>query len=424
MKILVLGGGGREHALVWKLRQSPRVTEVLACPGNAGIAQMATLVDLPLNDPYAVAQYAIENGVDLTVVGPEAPLVAGIADVFSARMQYIYGPGKAPARLEGSKIYSKQLMAELKIPTADFKVFDNAADARAYVRAANRPLVVKADGLAAGKGVRVCADAAEAEEAVDEMMVAKVYGSAANQVVVEECLEGPEATLMFFLDGENAYPMLPSQDHKRRDEGDHGPNTGGMGCYAPVPAVSEALIQQVKSEVVERILEAMDVRGFPYKGVLYVGLMLTKDGYRVLEFNVRFGDPEAQTVLPLLKTDLVDIMTASVDGVLHRVKPEWSNEKAVTVVVASGGYPGSYPKGKVIEGLDEAAKMPGVVIFHAGTALQDGKVVTAGGRVLNVTGLGASFDEAAQRAYAAIDKIHFEGMFCRRDIGWRVRSKA
>ncbi|HEX2999249.1 MAG TPA: phosphoribosylamine--glycine ligase, partial [Armatimonadota bacterium] len=334
------------------------------------------------------------------------------------------GPGKAPARLEGSKIYSKQLMAELKIPTADFKVFDNAADARAYVRAANRPLVVKADGLAAGKGVRVCADAAEAEEAVDEMMVAKVYGSAANQVVVEECLEGPEATLMFFLDGENAYPMLPSQDHKRRDEGDRGPNTGGMGCYAPVPAVSEALIQKVNSEVVERILEAMDVRGFPYKGVLYVGLMLTKDGYRVLEFNVRFGDPEAQTVLPPLKTDLVDLMTASVDGVLHRVKPEWSNEKAVTVVVASGGYPGSYPKGKVIEGLDEAAKMPGVVIFHAGTALQDGKVVTAGGRVLNVTGLGASFDEAAQRAYAAIDKIHFEGMFCRRDIGWRVRSKA
>lgn len=422
MKVLVLGGGGREHALVWKLRQSPRVSDVLACPGNAGIAQLADLVDLPLDDRHQIVQFAIDNQVDLTVVGPEAPLVAGIADVFSARLQYLYGPARAQARLEGSKVYAKTLMAELGIPTADFEVFRDPAAALAYVRAANRPLVIKADGLAAGKGVLVCDDAAEAEAAIQSILVDKAFGTAGDQIVIEERLEGEEATLMFFLDGETAHPMVPSQDHKRALDGDAGPNTGGMGCYAPVPKVSDSLVEEVRTGTVEPILEAFDLRGIHYSGVLYVGIMLTAAGYRVLEFNVRFGDPEAQTVLPLLETDLVDIMTATIDKGLYRVKPQWRPEKSVTVVLASGGYPGSYETGKVIEGLEDAAKVPGVVVFHAGTALRDGKIVTAGGRVLNVSATGATYDEAIQRAYEAAGKIHFEGMHYRRDIGKRVAS--
>ncbi|MBI3945722.1 MAG: phosphoribosylamine--glycine ligase [Armatimonadetes bacterium] len=422
MKVLVLGGGGREHALVWKLRQSPRVTEILACPGNAGIARQAELVTLPLDDLYGLAQFALENKVDLTVVGPEAPLVAGIVDVFSARTQYIFGPGKAQARLEGSKVYAKRLMARLNIPTASFEVFDSAPAAADYVRQASRPLVVKADGLAAGKGVHVCQDPAAAEAAIRQIMEEKVFGAAGDRVVIEECLEGQEATLMFFLDGETARPMIPSQDYKRVGDGDTGPNTGGMGCYAPVPAVSDALVQQVQREVIEPILEAFDVRGIHYRGVLYVGLMLTADGYRVLEFNIRFGDPEAQTVLPLLETDLVDVMIATMEGGLHRLQPKWRNEKTVTVVLASGGYPGEYEKGKVIEGLEDVAAVPGVTIFHAGTALEEGKVVTAGGRVLNVTATGPTHAEAAKRAYEAVGKIRFEGMQYRKDIGSRVRG--
>ncbi len=422
MKILVLGGGGREHALVWKLRQSRRVSDIFACPGNAGIAQMAHLVNLPLDDLYGLSQFTLENKIDLTVVGPEAPLVAGVVEVFSARTQYIFGAGKAQARLEGSKVYSKQLMAQLGIPTAGFEVFDKPEPAVAYVREANRPLVVKADGLAAGKGVIVCDDAAEAEAAIGEMMVAKAFGAAADKIVIEERLDGEEATLMFFADGQTARPMIPSQDHKRLGEGDTGPNTGGMGCYAPVPSVSSALVRRVQAETVQPILSALDARGIPYKGVLYVGLMLTAAGYQVLEFNVRFGDPEAQTVLPLMETDLVDVLLACVECELQRVEPRWSDEKSVTVVLASGGYPGAYEKGKVIEGLEDAAQVPGVTVFHAGTALQDGQVVTAGGRVLNVTGVGPTHREAARRAYEAVGKIHFDGMVRRGDIGHRLFS--
>ncbi|MDH7568104.1 MAG: phosphoribosylamine--glycine ligase [Armatimonadota bacterium] len=420
MRVLVLGGGGREHALVWKLRQSRHVTDIFACPGNAGIGEIAERVDLPLDDLYALSQWAIENKVYLTVVGPEAPLAAGVVDVFSARMCHIFGPGKAQARLESSKVYAKKLMAELQIPTAPFRVFADAAAATEYVHAAKRPLVVKADGLAAGKGVRVCATPDEAEAAVREMMVDRVFGAAADEVVVEERLEGEEATLMFFLDGETARPMIPSQDYKRLREGDQGPNTGGMGCFAPVPAVSDALVQQVHTEVVDRVLDALDIRGIHYKGVLYVGIILTTEGYRVLEFNVRFGDPEAQTVLPLLESDLVEILLGVLEGGLRRLEPVWSQQKAVTVVLASAGYPGAYEKGKVIEGLEEAAKVPGVTLFHAGTAEANGRVVTAGGRVLNVTGVGETHAEAARRAYEAVEKIHWEGMQVRRDIAARV----
>ncbi|HOJ21034.1 MAG TPA: phosphoribosylamine--glycine ligase [Armatimonadota bacterium] len=423
MRVLVLGGGGREHALVWKLRQSPRVTDLFACPGNAGIAQMAETVQLSLDDPNALAQFAIENRIDLTFAGPEAPLVAGVGDMFGARLLHLFGPGKAQARLEGSKVYAKKLMRELGIPTAEFEVFADATKAIEYARAANRPLVVKADGLAAGKGVIVCDGPAEAEDAIRQIMVDQAFGAAGKEIVIEERLEGEEATLMFFLDGRTSAPMLPSQDHKRRDEGDAGPNTGGMGCYAPVPAVPEALVAEVQQGVVAPILEALDLRGIPYKGVLYVGLMLTREGYRVLEFNVRFGDPEAQTVLPLLESDLVDVATTVIDGGLYRLKPRWSSQKALTVVLASGGYPGSYETGKVIEGLEDAAKVPGVVVFHAGTAERDGQIVTAGGRVLNVTAVGETHAEAAKRAYEAVSKIHFEGMYYRRDIGWRVISK-
>jgi phosphoribosylamine--glycine ligase len=416
MKVMVVGGGGREHALVWKIAQSPRVEEIFCTPGNAGIKKIARCVDISAEDIKALADFAEKKSIDLTVVGPEAPLVEGIVDEFEVRGLKAFGPNKAASQIEGSKVFAKNLMEKYNIPTAAFRVFDNSVDAINYIDSIDAPMVVKAEGLAAGKGVVVAKDKDAAVSAVKSIMEQRIFGKAGARVVIEEYLEGPEVTVLSFCDGKIAVPMVSSRDHKRVFDNDEGPNTGGMGAISPAPAYSMELAEVVEKEIIQKTVEAMAAEGIPFKGVLYTGLMLTKKGPRVLEYNCRFGDPETQVVLPRLKTDLIDIMEACIDGNLEKVMIEWKEEKAVCVVLASGGYPGPYEKGKVIKGLSEA-EAEGALVFHAGTAEKNGKIITAGGRVLGVTALGDTEDKARQEAYNAISKISFEDMHYRKDIG-------
>lgn len=429
LKVLVIGGGGREHALVWKLAQSPQVSRIFCAPGNAGIAKLAECVPLAATDGDGLLLFAVENGIDLTVVGPEVPLIAGIVDLFEQRGLRIFGPAREPAQLEGSKAYAKGLMLRYNIPTATFATFTSHEAASYYVRShfhaqSDAPLVVKADGEAAGKGVYICRTDAEAQAALSQIMLERVFGASGDTVVVEEFLEGEEASLMAFTDGTTIVPMIPVQDHKRALDGDLGPNTGGMGCYAPVPAITPAIYQQAVDQILRPAVEAIRESGIPYKGVLYAGIMITKDGsLKTLEFNCRFGDPETQVVLPLLETDLVDILMGVTDAHLDEVEVRWKTQSAVCVVLASGGYPGAYATGLPIEGLEQVAHLSDVVAFHAGTKFDDeGRVVTSGGRVLGVTALGDDFTQARARAYAAVKNLSFDHMHCRGDIGHRAEK--
>jgi len=423
MRVLVVGGGGREHALAWKLRQSPRVRQVLCAPGNGGIREVATCVPIDAADVHALLAFAQKERVDLTVVGPEAPLAAGIVDLFEMHGLRIFGADRAAAGLEGSKAFAKELMRRHGIPTAAARVFTDPAEARGYLREVGAPVVVKADGLAAGKGVVICRTLGEAEEALRAIMEERIFGSAGERCIVEEFLEGEEASFLAFTDGTTVVPMPASQDHKAVFDGDQGPNTGGMGAYSPAPVVTPALQEQVMAEVMVPTVRAMAAEGRPYRGVLYAGLMITAAGPKVLEYNARFGDPEAQPILARLESDLLPLLEACIDGTLADARPIWRPDAAVCVVLASGGYPGRYPTGLPIAGLEEAGREEGVVVFHAGTALRDGRVVTAGGRVLGVTARGATIREAVDRGYRAAAKIGFEGLHYRRDIAHRALAK-
>ncbi|KMY68647.1 phosphoribosylamine--glycine ligase [Desulfocarbo indianensis] len=424
MKVLVVGGGGREHALVWKLAQSPKVTELYCAPGNPGMQEAAQLVDIGAEDIPQLLSFAKEKKIDLTVVGPEAPLVAGIADAFEAAGLLVAGPSAYAAQLEGSKAFAKEMMYWNRVPTAEYKVFDDPEEAKKYAREAGRKLVVKADGLAAGKGVLLCKDAAEAEAAIDQVMVAKAYGAAGDKAVIEDWLEGEEASFLVFTDGKTIVAMPSSQDHKAIGEGDAGLNTGGMGAYSPAPVVSKKVQEMAQWWICQPIIEALAKKGHPFKGILYAGLMINEKGDpSVLEFNVRFGDPECQPLLMRLESDLFDILYKLAQGKLHEAEVKWSDDPTVCVVLASQGYPESYEKGKPISGLEEAAKVPGVVVFHAGTAAQDGRIVTAGGRVLGVTAKGHSIGEAVDRAYEAAALISWDGKYLRRDIAHRAMGR-
>ncbi|MGQ9497085.1 MAG: phosphoribosylamine--glycine ligase [Desulfotomaculales bacterium] len=415
MRILVVGGGGREHALVWKLAQSPRVKQIFAAPGNGGIGEVATCVDVQAEDVQGLLALARQEHIDLTVVGPEAPLAAGIVDTFRAAGLRIFGPTREAAAIEGSKVFAKRLMEKYGIPTARAAVFEDPEAARKYIREANTPCVVKADGLAAGKGVIVADDVETALDAVDIIMVRRAFGAAGARVLIEERLEGEEASILAFSDGERVLPLLPAQDHKRVFDGDAGPNTGGMGAYAPAPACTPEMVRDIEERILLPAVRALKNEGVPYVGVLYAGLMLTADGPKVLEFNVRFGDPEAQPLLVLLAGDLVDAMEAALDGELDKIRLAWHPGAAVCVVMAAAGYPGPYKKGDPIVGLADVP--PDVVVFHAGTARRNGELVTAGGRVLGVTARGADLAAAVDRAYDAVERIHFAGAHYRRDIG-------
>ena len=426
MQILLIGGGGREHALAWKLAQSAQVEKIWAAPGNPGIAavEKCECVELNLNDLDAVADFAEEHGIDLTVVGPEATLVAGIADVFASRGLAVFGPSKAAAQLEGSKAFAKNIMAKYDIPTAFFKVCEDIETAKAYVKEKGAPIVIKADGLAAGKGVVVAMTEDEALEAIDEMMGEQhKFGGAGARVVIEEFMQGEEASLLAFTDGEHIVPMIASQDHKRAFDGDKGPNTGGMGTYAPAPVLTDILRLRAVEKILKPVVAAMKAEGMPYKGCLYAGLMVCGDEVKVVEFNCRFGDPETQVVLPLLDGDLAEIMLACATGGLDKVDIGWKDKATVCVVLASGGYPESYKNGYPISGLDKAGALPDTVVFHAGTKISDGSVVTAGGRVLGVTASGKDIAEAQERAYKAVSLISFTDMQYRKDIAWRALKK-
>ncbi|MBN1346892.1 MAG: phosphoribosylamine--glycine ligase [Phycisphaerae bacterium] len=416
MKILVVGGGGREHAMAWKIKQSPRCSKLLCAPGNAGTAEVGVNVGLAAEDVPGLLKLAKDQKIDLTVIGPEAPLCEGIVDAFEAEGLRVFGPNQAGAQLEGDKAHAKAMMRAHAIPTAEARVFQDFKNAYDYVATRDEPIVVKAAGLAAGKGVIVCDDPPDALLALERIMKKHEFGSAGDTVVVEERLEGQEVSILAFVDGRNIYVMESSQDHKAIGAGDTGPNTGGMGAYCPAPIVTEELMALIERQVLVPIVDAMNRQGTPYKGILYAGLMLTPAGPKVLEFNCRFGDPETQPVLMRLDCDLVEVMEAVIDGKLDQVTLKWDPRPAVCVVMASGGYPGSYEKGKVITGLEEAGALPDVVVFHAGTKAQDGQVVTSGGRVLGVTALGSTIASAKQRAYEAVDKIQYEGAYCRRDI--------
>jgi len=419
-RVLVVGSGGREHALSWKLAASPQVETVYCAPGNGGTGAVATNVPIAATDLDGLARFARDESIDLTVVGPEAPLVAGIVDRFRAAGLAVFGPSAAAAQLEGSKAFAKQFMARHQIPTAAYATFTEVEPAVAYVRDHGAPIVVKASGLAAGKGVIVAATVAEAEQAVRAILADGAFGEAGAEVVIEACLVGEECSVIAITDGSALFTLPAAQDHKRIGEGDRGPNTGGMGAYCPAPVLTPALAKQVEREVLRPAVDGMRADGTPFTGVVYAGLMVSPDGLKVLEFNVRFGDPECQPLMASLGDDLYEVLAAAAAGTLAGHAPHPRPGAALTVVLAAAGYPGSYPKGDEITGIDEAEEDPKVVVFHAGTRLDGDRLVTHGGRVLGVTGLGATLAEAKERAYAACDRIHFAGKTLRHDIGARA----
>ena len=418
MKILVVGSGGREHALVWKIAQSKLVKKIFCAPGNGGISQMAECVDIKADDVPGLLDFARREKIDLTVAGPEAALVAGIVDEFSNYKLPVFGPRKRAAMLEESKAFAKQVMMHYHVPTAGFRVFVDLSEAKKYIGARGAPCVVKADGLAQGKGVIVAKSIQEANRAATAMIENRAFGDAGKRIIVEDCLVGQEASILCFTDSKVIVPLVTSQDHKRIFDNDLGPNTGGMGAYSPAPVVTKELFNEITQKVFSRMIAGLNAEGIEYRGILYAGIMLTKTGPQVLEFNVRFGDPETQAILPRLKTDLVEVMLAVVNQKLSRYPAlEWDQRACVCVVCAAKGYPGEYTKDKEIFGLDEAAKLEDVMVFHAGTKKVGDKIVTNGGRVLGVTGLGATIKDAISKTYSAVNKISFEGMHYRRDIG-------
>ena len=422
---MVVGSGGREHALVWKIAQSSLADKIFCAPGNGGISDPAECVDIKADDIPALLDFSQRQKIDLTVVGPEAPLVSGIADEFAHYGLDVFAPSRAAACLEASKVFAKELMAKYNVATADFKVFDNAADAKRYVQKKGAPCVVKAEGLAQGKGVVVSETAEEAIGAISDMMEKRIFGDAGRRIVIEDCLAGQEASILVLTDSKTVVPLASSQDHKRVFDGDKGPNTGGMGAYSPAPVVSSSLWDEILNNIIYRTVDGLAREGIEYRGVLYAGIMVTKEGPKVLEFNVRFGDPETQAILPRLESDLVEVMLACAKARLAGFKNlKWSSRACVSVVMSSGGYPGNYEKGKDISGLDEAAKTGEVVVFHAGTkklpagsGQASARYVTNGGRVLDVTGLDTTIKGAIEKTYQAVEKIKFEGAHYRRDIG-------
>ncbi len=422
MKILVIGSGGREHALCWKIKQSSRTEKLYCMPGNAGTAKFAVNVDIDIRDNDAVKMFCEEKSIGLVVVGPEVPLARGITDVLENGGIKVCGPSYAASRLESSKMFSKEQMGRRGVPTASFRIFDDIQKAEEHIKSVGAPIVVKADGLAAGKGVIVAKTEEEALQAAKAMLEDKTFGAAGHKIIVEECLEGEEASVMVLSDGTNIIPLESSQDHKRAYDGDKGPNTGGMGAYSPAPVVTEEVFKRIKEEVLQPIVDGLREEGMPYKGLLYAGIMMTDEGPKVLEFNVRFGDPEAQVILPRLKSDFVDLLEATADGDLSGVTPEWESNVCACVVLASKGYPGEYEKGLEIKGTEEAEK-EGVIVFNAGTKMSDGQLVTSGGRVLNVVGKGRDIKEAMDNIYKGIEKISFDGMHYRKDIGYRAIAR-
>ncbi len=423
MKVLVIGGGGREHAIVWKLAQSNKVEKIYCSPGNAGISELAECIDISPNDHEGLVNFAKYEWIDMTIVGPEDPLSKGIVDAFEKNGLKIMGPSKAAAEIEASKVFAKEFMKKYNIPTAEYRVFTSYIHAEEYVRMKGAPIVIKADGLAAGKGVIVAKTVDEAIDALKKIMKEKAFGDAGERVVVEECLTGEEASYLVFTDGETILPMASSQDHKRVFDNDEGPNTGGMGAYSPAPVVSPDVEEKIMEKVMKPAIRGLKKEGRQYKGVLYAGLMI-KDGQPyVLEFNCRFGDPETQPLLTRLNTDLLEIAIAIAEGKLSSMMLEWKPEASVCVVAASGGYPGSYEKGKPIKGLDKVKEIKDVVVFHAGTSFKDGQIVTSGGRVLGLTALGADIKEARDRAYQAIKLIEFDGMHYRKDIALKALKR-
>ena len=430
MRILVIGSGGREHALIYKIAQSKLVDKIFCAPGNGGISKQAECIDIKAEDIEGLLNFAKKEKIDLTVVGPEATLAKGLADEFINYKLRIFGPNRKAAQLEASKVFAKELMAKYNVPTADFRIFDNAQEAKQHIEKHRLPCVVKADGLAQGKGVVVAKTTDEAKQAVTLMMQERIFGNAGDKVIVEDCLLGQEASILVFTDAKEVIPLASSQDHKRVFDNDSGPNTGGMGAYSPAPVVTQELFKEILDKVIYRTIDGLVKEGIDYKGVLYAGIMITEEGPKVLEFNVRFGDPETQAILPRLKSDLVEVMLAATEQKLSHIKNlNWDSRACVCVVCASGGYPGDYEKGKEIFGLEEAAKLKDAVVFHAGTkklpvvsSQPSDRYVTSGGRVLGVTGLGNTIKEAIDKAYRGVDKIHFEGMHYRRDIGYKAIS--
>ena len=423
MSILIVGSGGREHALAWKVSQSPLVSKVYAAPGNPGIARHAECVPLAADDIQGLRDFAVSKRIDLTVVGPEAPLVAGITDLFTKDGLLVFGPDQAGAQLEGSKVFMKTILQECGIPTADFRVFDDYDEAEQYVLTHRLPVVIKADGLAAGKGVAVAQTYEEAVSFLRETMEDHVFGTAGDRVVIEECLAGEEASYIVFTDGYKVVPLPSSQDHKRIGDGDLGPNTGGMGAYSPAPVMTPEVEERALREVFDPLLAALRARGIIYRGILYAGLMIENGVPRVLEFNVRFGDPEAQPLFMRFSGDLVPLLLQCAKGKIGDAGIEIDPRPAVCVVMASGGYPGKYAKGHAIEGVSDADEISDVIVFHAGTAMEQGKLVTGGGRVLGVTAIGETLKGAIARAYDAVDRIHWEGAYYRSDIGKKALLK-
>jgi len=421
LKLLVIGSGGREHALVWKLAQSPLVEKIFCAPGNAGIAQLASCIDIPATNIEALRQFAAEKTIDLTVVGPEAPLVAGIVDEFEAQGLAIFGPSCLAAMIEGSKAYAKQLMQKYHIPTADFLIFDDVQKARAFVNDANLPTVIKADGLASGKGAVVARSRQEALATLERMMVQKEFGQAGAKVVVEEFMQGEEVSVLALTDGVALKVLPPAQDHKAIFDNDEGPNTGGMGAYAPAPVVNEKMLDQIRRQILEPTIQALASEGRPYRGVLYAGLMITAEGPKVVEFNCRYGDPETQAIVPLIESDLAEAMWCVAHSNLGSYELKIFRRWALSIVMASEGYPGQYETGKIVHGLNEIDD-DNVFVFHAGTMLDSQRrILTNGGRVLAVTGIGDTFISARERAYHTVDKIEFNGAHYRKDIGTKAR---
>ncbi|MEW6719996.1 MAG: phosphoribosylamine--glycine ligase [Thermodesulfobacteriota bacterium] len=423
ISVLVVGGGGREHALAWKIAQSPLVSKIYAAPGNPGIARYAECVPLAADDVKGLRDFAVSKKIDLTVVGPEAPLAAGLADLLAEEGLPVCGPGRSGARLEGSKVFMKTILQKYGIPTAAFRVFDDHDEAAGYVLSRRLPLVIKADGLAAGKGVAVVQTYEEALSFLREVMEKRAFGEAGDRVVIEECLAGEEASYIVFTDGRRVVPLPSSQDHKRIGDNDQGPNTGGMGAYSPAPVVTPQVEERVLKEVFEPLLAGLRAEGIVYRGILYAGLMIENGAPRVLEFNVRFGDPEAQPLFLRLSSDLVPLLLQCARGEIADAKMEIDPRPAVCVVMASGGYPGNYTKGHRIDGIEEAEREDGVVVFHAGTSLSDGRLVNSGGRVLGVTAIGGTLKDAIDRAYRAVDRIQWEGAYYRSDIGKKALLK-